>query len=158
MICFLKLFSSWKKAELKSQRVVKGKKDKCWICGQERTNINDHLSRVHKMSADVVKVVKSRKRLETRQAVSAGSFATKARQRTSFHCPVPECQDKVVARLHNHLRATHGIKDNLIFKKLVRQAVPAIPLVQLPRCSEEDENYNDKMFGAGRALEELYWL
>ena len=37
-------------------------------------------------------------------------------------CPVPTC-NKVVARIHNHLKATHQVKSENVYRKLLKEAV-----------------------------------
>lgn len=112
------------------------------------------MARKHEVPNDVVKVVKSEKRLETRlvqYSIPTEVHSAKGRHRTSFHCPLQECMGKVVARLHNHLRKTHSIKDDVQYRKLLQQAVPAISS-QSETLAQPDDDVEDEIAEAKQTL------
>ena len=69
-------------------------------------------------------------------------------------CPVTDCR-KIVRRIHNHLRDTHKIKDQSLYRKLLKKATPYQELDTESEfessSEEEDEDEYQLMKGIVRS-------
>ena len=70
---------------------------------------------------------------------------TKKRTYKKRYCSVTGCS-KVLVRLENHLRQTHKIKDDSVFKKLLKMAVDYEELKTESECSETESEDNYEAF------------
>ena len=108
-------------------------KAKCPICGKMRTKLADHAIRIHNMNPVVAKGLRS----QTGQNHRSRQPAKRKSQR--FLCSVTGCS-KAVKKPHNHLKDTHGIKDNILYRKLLRQMVPFKDVAIRTESEETEED------------------
>lgn len=88
-----------------------------------RTDLSSHTKRVHGLSTENARAVKSQtgSKHKTRESLPDDIRKTKRRHYEPRQCPKSGCM-KVVVRLDNHLRATHKITDDKEFRRLMRAA------------------------------------
>ena len=82
---------------------------------------------------------------------------TKRRVCKSIVCPIPDCY-KTVARLNNHLRATHKIKDDTQYKEYVKisRTLNIIPEKRLVDSKSEREDEEESELSSSNEEAELY--
>lgn len=88
-----------------------------------RTNLSSHTKRVHGLSIENARAVKSQtgSNHKSRERLPDDIRKTKRRHYERRQCPKPGCM-KVVVRLDNHLRAARKITDDKGFGRLMRAA------------------------------------
>ena len=95
---------------------------------------------VHKLSEENALALKSQYGLYRKRKIIPDSLRkTKKRKYPKCQCPVTGCS-KVVARIENHLRQTHKVKCNKLFKKLMHDSKEKYVKDLSSEESEEEEN------------------
>ena len=118
MFQFFKKWASSKKGEEK--KVLKSKIKDCPSCGKLQTNLKKHLVRKHDVEPrQALGLCNDTNLHKNRPIKPENEPKTKRRVCKSIVCPIPDCY-KTVARLNNHLRATHKIKDDKQYKEYVK--------------------------------------
>lgn len=121
------MFSKWLENKEKSN------KSKCPVCGEMRSKLADHVIRKHKMDKTTAKALRS----QTRQ-----NHVTRKAKRVHkpYICPLKMCA-KIVKRPHNHLKDTHKIKDNRLYRKLLDKMVPFETVSDVTESEESDTEF-----------------
>ncbi|XP_066925272.1 uncharacterized protein [Clytia hemisphaerica] len=118
----------------KKSKTLKCKTVKCPFCGIEQTNLKGHAMRKHGLTEENALGLKSQYNLHKKRALKRDEDrVTKRRKIVRRVCPLTGCS-KAPVRLDNHLRATHGIEDDIYFNRLMRKAKP---VEQYRETSEE---------------------
>ena len=99
---------------------------------------------VHKLSAeDAIGLGTQTNQIHCNRYIkSEGSRKTKRRTYQKRYCPVTGCS-KLVASLENHLRQTRKVKDNKVYKKLLKNAIVHEELKTESDCTTTESESDD---------------
>ena len=132
-----------RKVKAKTKTVI------CPFCGAERANLKDHAMRVHKLTEENAKALRSQSgQMHQGRKILSGERKTKRRNYPLKLCPVTGCS-KSIRRMENHLKDTHKIKDNKLYKELLHNATVLEEFDSEPDCSisegeeSEDDDYRN---------------
>ena len=156
MFQFFKIWASSKKGEEK--KVLKSKTKDCPSCGKPQTNLKKHLVRKHNVEhRQALGLCNDTNLHKNRPIKPENERKTKRRVYKPSVCPIPGCY-KTGARLNNHLRATHKIKDDKQYKEYVKisRTLNIIPEKRLVDSNSEREEEEESELSSSDEEAELY--
>lgn len=137
------IFKKWEKRKKQN----KSKTIKCPFCGIEKTNLKTHCMRVHEMSEENAKALRSNIGLShvDRKVKNVNERKGKLRFYARRLCPVTGCS-KTPVRMENHLKDTHKIKDIKIYRRYLKEAevIPQYNTESDASTNESDDSQDER--------------